>query len=99
MKRRTEGDVWREVARRLVENKRQGGWGGLCRQSRIVTNRSPALYDATYHRLDGYLAVGNPWAYKYNYNANYQTHCDTHREARTLAALWLACEADADGAL
>jgi hypothetical protein len=88
----TEAEAWREIARRIVEGEWKGF--GLC-------NEVIRLYDedrteraelhAMYKRVRQHVAVspdGPDWAYP----------ASTEPEARALAALWLALEAEEDDA-
>jgi hypothetical protein len=84
----TEPEAWREIARRIVE----GEWGrwGLCREvwllymERGITS-SIRMSERVKHHLD---AAGLSWAYPEG----------TEPEARALAALWLALEAEEEAA-
>lgn len=80
----TEPEAWREIARRIAEEtwKRRGlcdEAGALYLQWRIGREMMLAMYA----RLEVYLGKAI-WAYP----------CGTQPEARILAALWLALEAE-----
>jgi hypothetical protein len=85
----TEPEAWREIARRIVE----GEWAlsGLCREvwflymERGIT-RSIRMFERVEDHLDAAGLIG--WAYPEG----------TEPEARALAALWLALEAEEEGA-
>jgi hypothetical protein len=80
----TEAQAWREIARRIVE----GEWKrfGLCREIQaLLLAEDKILRDdasAMFLRLGTYLDYG--WAYTPG----------EEREARALAALWLALDAE-----
>lgn len=85
----TEPKAWREIARRIAE----GEWnncglcaeiGDLCDEGRV---HCWALCDMK-DRIKQHLGAYHPWAYEPG----------TELEARILAALWLALEAEEDGA-
>lgn len=80
----TEPEAWREIARRIAE----GEWGeiGLC--SEVVALNSdlricPSTAVAMRSRIRSHLNIER-WAYRHG----------TESEARILAALWLALEAE-----
>jgi hypothetical protein len=84
----TEPEAWREIARRIVEDE----WArcGLCREVWFLymergIMRSIRMLKRVKDHLD---AAGLIWAYPEG----------TEREARALAALWLALEAEEEGA-
>lgn len=82
----TEGEAWREVARMEFDD--EIGSGGLCflvadlHDAKAIRTRTR---EAMYRHIDEHLD-GAAWAYE---------NCDPHaHEARCLAALWLAHEAE-----
>ena len=94
---KTEAAAWREVARQLVEER---GYVGLCDMVAYLE-----AYDSigaeTYYgmkdRLKGALGA-SVWAYPTGVNPPLFTYYDDHREARCLAALWFALEAEEERA-
>jgi len=86
----TEAEAWREIARRIVE----GDWSrlGLCREVRFLHRVSAiafSVHQSMAKRLTRHLiACGRIWAYPEG----------TEPEARALAALWLALEAEEEAA-
>lgn len=86
----TEAEAWREIARRIVE----GEWHqyGLCRETWRLRHKrdiTPSIWWAMHDHLKYHLnAFGLDWAYPEG----------TEPEARALAALWLALEAEEEGA-
>jgi hypothetical protein len=86
----TEAEAWREIARRIVEGK-WGGWG-LCREvwSLCIELRiTRSMWNKMAGRVEDHLdAAGLSWAYPEG----------TEPEARALAALWLALEAEEEAA-
>jgi hypothetical protein len=86
----TEAEAWREIARRIVE----GEWVqcGLCRETwylRIKGDVAISVWWRMHDHLKYHLnAFGLDWAYP----------AGTEPEARALAALWLALEAEEDDA-
>lgn len=94
----TKPEAWREVARIWAE--REEGWRlGLCSCVRLLYYRDKIGVQTYCHmreRIDSHL--GNRiWAYNWRSNESNDHYADRHREARTLAALWLALEAEEDG--
>jgi hypothetical protein len=88
----TEPEAWREIARRIVEGKWEGF--GLCNEVLRLYGEDRtecAELHAMYKRVRQHVAVSpdSPhWAYP----------AGTEPEARALAALWLALEAEEEGA-
>lgn len=81
----TEPQAWREIARRIAE--REWTAYGLCYEiwyMGFYGYISSTIQKQMKDRLDEYMS--DPEAYAY--------HPGTEAEARTLAALWLACEAE-----
>jgi hypothetical protein len=85
----TEAEAWREIARRIVE----GEWKnqGLCSEAwqlffgGLIT---PSVSATMRVRIRHYLGNNQWWAYRQG----------TNREARVLAALWMALEAEEEAA-
>ena len=89
----TEPEAWREIARRIVE----GEWSrlGLCRevanlqvQRRITEKKASAMAINVLSHLMETSSRQHGYVYPEG----------TEREARALAALWLALEAEEEGA-
>ena len=95
MKTLTEAQAWREVARRDCEG--EGPYWGLCTAVYQLEDDGlvvDAVCRAMFARLNTYLS-GDLWAYKTRGSVwNRRSHLP-FRPARALAALWLACEAEA----
>lgn len=86
----TEAAAWREVARLLVED-RQGV--ELCTNvyALLLGKRiSPYLHAVMYMRV---RRATSPYVWEYRGSED-----DDHREARCLAALWFALEAEEESA-
>jgi hypothetical protein len=89
----TEPEAWREIARRIVE----GDWKkcGLCREAGALHENdkvTTAVFRSMSYRVRQHVAYCDSavwgWAYRMG----------TEPEARALAALWLALEAEEEGA-
>jgi hypothetical protein len=81
----TEAEAWREIARRIVE----GEWNhqGLCSEAwRLFFGGliTPSVSAMMRVRMRHYVGNNQWWAYRQG----------TNREARALAALWMALEAE-----
>jgi hypothetical protein len=92
----TEAAAWREVARQLVEERQE--FGLCCHAARLwmgfrVNGETWAAMRA---RLADALE-GRLWAYPVNWGGAIPAYYDDHREARCLAALWFALEAEEEG--
>ena len=89
----TEAEAWREIARRIVDGK----WGqyGLCREtSRLHWDQliTDDMAFAMCERILPHLMETSSRRHGYVYPEG------TEPEARALAALWLALEAEEDDA-
>ena len=86
----TEAQAWREVARRFVERDDRAAGDGLCIAVAEIA-REKAISVARYGKMKGrvrsYMLADEHYAYPYPWSE--------HIDARALAALWLACEAEA----
>ena len=89
----TEAEAWREIARRIVEG--EWGWLGLCYeiarlkvQQRVADDQAGAMA----LRVEYHVESGASRSYPYAYVEG------TEPEARALAALWLALEAEEEAA-
>ena len=84
----TEPAAWREIARRIAE----GRWDrlGLCHEALVLRwgKRIYGFTEAEMRRRIRYHINGEMWAYRHG----------TEPEARILAALWLALEAEEETA-
>lgn len=83
-KKLTEKQAWRKIARRIEA----GTWckAGLCREVIALYTHDEISFntsDQMHHRIGLYLG-DNTWAYRMG----------EEHEARTLAALWMALEAE-----
>ena len=92
-RRLTEPEAWREIARRIAE----GEWNNrglcaeisdLCDEGRLSLVIEWDMEDRIKRHLD---ARKNGWPHNWAYE------CGTEPEARILAALWLALEAEEEG--
>ena len=86
----TEAAAWREVARLLVED-RQGV--DICTNAYVLLldkRIGPYMHAVMYMRV---RSSTSPYVWEYRGSED-----DDHREARCLAALWFALEAEEDAA-
>jgi len=89
----TEAEAWREIARRIVD----GEWSrlGLCNET-VELKRKGDVTHAT--RMDMCIRA---WRHALSSSSRHNGHAyraGTNHEARALAALWLALEAEEDDA-
>jgi hypothetical protein len=89
----TEPEAWREIARRIVEGEWEGV--GLCREV-VELKWQGVLTDNT--RIAMLRRALNHVFFSSNRHDGHAYFAGTEREARALAALWLALEAEEEGA-
>ena len=91
----TEPEAWREIARRFARGK---ALHGLCHEVGVVFDSrriSDVVYDTMCGRIDEHLG-DRAWGYDPRIGSGGGYDHSEHREARCLAALWLALDAEAD---
>lgn len=92
----TEPEAWREIARRLVEDDVYNLPLGLCLLVHHLCwdgSIDPSTRRRMGLRVQDYLQ-GRVYAYAYRTATRYESYVNKYREARALAALWLALEAE-----
>ena len=97
MKYQTEAEAFRAIAEKFITGKRHYKKLGICAEAkgeRNAGNITPDLATSIALRCMEYLPYGSTYAYGFDY---YKWSAIQDDEARALACLWMAHEAEEEG--